>query len=74
MHLNPVKCLESFWRDLRQPPCPEVPPFYLFAAPPLCCRSYETENMYHVLERPPQGVKLDFVKAEQSNFRWERGR
>lgn len=32
--------------------------------------SYERENLWGVLEAPPQGLKLDFVKAERSVFRW----
>ena len=32
--------------------------------------SYERENLWRVLESPPLGLKLDFVKAERSVFRW----
>jgi hypothetical protein len=32
-------------------------------------RSYEDTSMWPLLERPPQGLSLDFVKAERSNFR-----
>ena len=34
----------------------------------LCDRSYEAVDLYSILEQPPQGVKLDFVKAEHSSF------
>ncbi|KAG1679639.1 hypothetical protein FOA52_006156 [Chlamydomonas sp. UWO 241] len=33
-------------------------------------RSYESTSMYTLIEAPPQGLQLDFVKAEHSNFRW----
>eukprot|EP00955_Chlamydomonas_euryale_P096483 365014-Chlamydomonas_euryale.AAC.7 len=32
--------------------------------------SYEVTCLYDLLEAPPQGLRLDFVKAEHSNFRW----
>jgi hypothetical protein len=33
-------------------------------------RSYEATNLWSLLEEPPLGVRLDFVKAERSIFRW----
>lgn len=33
-------------------------------------RSYEQTNLYPLLEQPPQGLRLDFVKAGRSTFRW----
>lgn len=33
-------------------------------------RSYEEDDLYPLLENPPLGLKLDFVKAEHSSFRW----
>lgn len=33
-------------------------------------RSYESSSLWPLLESPPQGLKLDFVKAEGSSFRW----
>jgi len=32
--------------------------------------SYERTHMWRVIEAPPQGLRLDFVKAERSSFRW----
>ena len=31
--------------------------------------SYEETDLYPILEQPPMGVKIDFVKAEHSSFR-----
>lgn len=31
--------------------------------------SYERDSLYPLLRAPPQGLKLDFVKAERSTFR-----
>ncbi|GAX86583.1 hypothetical protein CEUSTIGMA_g13991.t1 [Chlamydomonas eustigma] len=36
-------------------------------------RSYEATNLYPLLESPPLGLRLDFVKAEHSSFRWSGG-
>ncbi|KXZ49540.1 hypothetical protein GPECTOR_20g394 [Gonium pectorale] len=33
-------------------------------------RSYETTELWSLLQQPPQGLTLDFVKAERSSFRW----
>lgn len=33
-------------------------------------KSYEQESLWSFLERPPEGLKLDFVRAENSQFRW----
>eukprot|EP00197_Chlamydomonas_leiostraca_P007015 CAMPEP_0202858464 /NCGR_PEP_ID=MMETSP1391-20130828/988_1 /ASSEMBLY_ACC=CAM_ASM_000867 /TAXON_ID=1034604 /ORGANISM="Chlamydomonas leiostraca, Strain SAG 11-49" /LENGTH=353 /DNA_ID=CAMNT_0049537387 /DNA_START=225 /DNA_END=1286 /DNA_ORIENTATION=+ len=35
--------------------------------------SYEATCMWPLLEAPPQGLKLDFVKAQHSTFRWGGG-
>mmetsp|Transcript_38083 Transcript_38083/g.84834 ORF Transcript_38083/g.84834 Transcript_38083/m.84834 type:complete len:374 (+) Transcript_38083:240-1361(+) len=35
--------------------------------------SYESTSLWPLLEAPPQGLKLDFVKAERSTFRWGAG-
>jgi len=32
--------------------------------------SYESSDLWNVIERPPQGLSIDFVKAERSTFRW----
>lgn len=32
--------------------------------------SYEATDMWPLLQAPPEGLRLDFVRAEQSNFRW----
>jgi pimeloyl-ACP methyl ester carboxylesterase len=40
-------------------------------------RSYEAADLWPLLERPPQGLRVDFVRAEGSTFRWagpDRGR
>jgi hypothetical protein len=34
-------------------------------------RSYEATCLWDLLRSPPQGLKLDFVKATRSTFRWE---
>jgi hypothetical protein len=33
--------------------------------------SYESTCLWDLLRAPPQGLKLDFVKATRSTFRWE---
>lgn len=33
-------------------------------------RSYESTNMWPLLINPPEGLKLDFVRAERSSYRW----
>lgn len=33
-------------------------------------RSYESMPLWSLLKQPPQGLKIDFVKAEGSTFRW----
>jgi hypothetical protein len=33
--------------------------------------SYESASLWPLLQAPPQGLQLDFVKAERSNFRWD---
>lgn len=33
-------------------------------------RSYEETTLWPVLQSPPDGLTLDFVKAERSSFRW----
>ena len=33
-------------------------------------RSYESTSLWRFLERPAEGIRLDFVKAERSTFRW----
>lgn len=33
-------------------------------------RSYESKSLWEFLERPAEGIRLDFVKAERSTFRW----
>jgi hypothetical protein len=38
------------------------------------CRSYEQTSLWPLLEAPPEGLHLDFVKAEGSVFRYFRGR
>jgi hypothetical protein len=35
--------------------------------------SYEESNMWDLLRQPPQGLSVDFVRAERSSFRWEGG-
>jgi pimeloyl-ACP methyl ester carboxylesterase len=35
--------------------------------------SYEDTSLWELLEQPPQGLQVDFVRAERSNFRWEGG-
>ncbi|GLC36320.1 hypothetical protein PLESTB_000774300 [Pleodorina starrii] len=32
--------------------------------------SYESTALWDVVQRPPEGLSLDFVKAERSTFRW----
>ncbi|GLI65404.1 hypothetical protein VaNZ11_008961 [Volvox africanus] len=32
--------------------------------------SYENEHLWELVKRPPEGLSLDFVKAERSTFRW----
>ncbi|EFJ44609.1 hypothetical protein VOLCADRAFT_64715, partial [Volvox carteri f. nagariensis] len=32
--------------------------------------SYESTQLWDLVQRPPEGLKLDFVKAERSTFRW----
>lgn len=34
-------------------------------------RSYEEEDLWPVVRQRPQGIDLNFVKAERSTFRWE---
>ena len=33
-------------------------------------QSYEETDLYPILEQPPLGVRIDFVRAEKSSFRW----
>lgn len=33
--------------------------------------SYEDASMWELLQQPPQGLSVDFVRAERSSFRWE---
>jgi hypothetical protein len=33
--------------------------------------SYEDSSMWELLQQPPQGLSVDFVRAERSSFRWE---
>jgi pimeloyl-ACP methyl ester carboxylesterase len=33
-------------------------------------RSYEAADLWPLLESPPQGLRVDFVRAEGSTFRW----
>lgn len=33
--------------------------------------SYEDTSMWELLQQPPQGLSVDFVRAERSSFRWE---
>lgn len=33
--------------------------------------SYERSSLWGLLEEPPQGLAVDFVRAERSSFRWE---
>ncbi|WIA10480.1 hypothetical protein OEZ86_000612 [Tetradesmus obliquus] len=35
--------------------------------------SYEDTCLWGLLQQPPQGLAVDFVRAERSNFRWEGG-
>lgn len=35
--------------------------------------SYEISSLWGLLEAPPQGLAVDFVRAERSSFRWEGG-
>lgn len=35
--------------------------------------SYANDDLYPLLEQPPVGLKLDFVRAERSSFRWGGG-
>eukprot|EP00879_Flechtneria_rotunda_P003292 GHRR01003517.1.p1 GENE.GHRR01003517.1~~GHRR01003517.1.p1 ORF type:complete len:389 (+),score=86.25 GHRR01003517.1:211-1377(+) len=35
--------------------------------------SYEATNLWDLLQSPPEGLHLDFVRAERSHFRWEGG-
>lgn len=35
--------------------------------------SYESSSLWGLLESPPQGLAVDFVRAEGSSFRWEGG-
>jgi pimeloyl-ACP methyl ester carboxylesterase len=35
--------------------------------------SYECKSHWLLLERPPKGLRVHFVKAEQSSFRWKGG-
>ena len=32
--------------------------------------SYKSLDLWSVVEYPPQGLSIDFVKAERSTFRW----
>lgn len=34
-------------------------------------KSYESHSLWPLLEQPPEGLSVDFVRAENSNFRWE---
>jgi len=34
------------------------------------CSSYETTSLWPLLESPPEGLHISFVKAEGSNFRY----
>lgn len=34
-------------------------------------RSYETSTLWPMLHAPPEGLLVDFVRAEHSTFRWE---
>jgi len=36
-------------------------------------RSYETSSLWEFLEGPAEGIKVDFVRAERSTFRWGGG-
>lgn len=33
-------------------------------------RSYETTDLWPLLTNPPEGLKLNFVRAEKSIYRW----
>lgn len=33
--------------------------------------SYEAACLWNLLREPPQGLSLDFVRAERSTFRWQ---
>lgn len=33
-------------------------------------KSYETSSLWPLLYSPPEGLKIDFIRAEQSQFRW----
>jgi pimeloyl-ACP methyl ester carboxylesterase len=33
--------------------------------------SYEDSSMWELLQQPPQGLSVDFIRAERSSFRWE---
>ncbi|KIY92423.1 hypothetical protein MNEG_15540 [Monoraphidium neglectum] len=35
--------------------------------------SYEDTDLWDLLQAPPQGLRVDFVKATRSTFRWEGG-
>ena len=45
---------------------PHIPP-----PPRWCGRSFEETCLWPLLSDPPEGMNLDFVKAELSNFHWE---
>ncbi|GBG00455.1 hypothetical protein Rsub_13201 [Raphidocelis subcapitata] len=36
-------------------------------------RSYESTCLWDLLEAPPQGLRVDFVRATRSTFRWDVG-
>ena len=36
-------------------------------------QSYEAEDLWSVVEYPPEGLSIDFVRAERSTFRWGGG-
>lgn len=39
--------------------------------PALRLQSYEETDLWDLIAAPPEGLKLNFVRAERSNFRWE---
>eukprot|EP01023_Acetabularia_acetabulum_P052460 TRINITY_DN5820_c0_g2_i1.p1 TRINITY_DN5820_c0_g2~~TRINITY_DN5820_c0_g2_i1.p1 ORF type:complete len:369 (+),score=54.49 TRINITY_DN5820_c0_g2_i1:156-1262(+) len=36
-------------------------------------QSYQKTNLWNVLAQPPQGLKLQFVRAERNYFKWDGG-
>jgi hypothetical protein len=45
-------------------------PYVSYSASAELYASYESADLWPLLHSPPQGLKVDFVRAEGSTFRW----